>query len=403
MLGAALAAGFCSTGVDVVTLGVAPTPLVSFAARTGGFALGSVVSASHNPSQDNGIKFLGLDGGKLSRDQEQEIESIFKSNGCILDSTIGTISPSQSWHLKYRSWLGGFLPGGLQGTKVAIDCANGAAYDIAPKLLTDLGAEVLVIGVEPDGNNINFECGATYPQAIADCTVKNSAALGVAFDGDADRCVFSDEKGNLVNGDRFMAQWAMDAKSRGELAPCVVVGTVMSNLGFESALRSNGIAFERASVGDRNVIERMRELGAKIGGEQSGHIIFSDLTPTGDGLLTMVQMLALLERSKKPCSELPPLFNNWPQAMVNIMVDCKEGWDASPEINQAIRAAEEATRGSGRIVVRASGTQPMIRVMVEAKDIVLRDQVLESVVESIEAQLGGKASRRIELTHALGD
>lgn len=403
MLGAALSAGFCSAGVDVVTLGVAPTPLVSFAARSGGFSLGSVVSASHNPSQDNGIKFLGPDGGKLSTEQEREIESIFERSGCRVDSTIGMISPSQAWHGKYRSWLASFLPGGLAGTRVAIDCANGAAYDVAIQLLTDLGAEVVSIGNEPDGDNINRECGATFPQVVAECTVTNSAALGIAFDGDADRCVFSDEKGSLVNGDRFMAHWAIDAQARGELVPSVVVGTVMSNLGFESALRSHGIAFERTPVGDRNVAERMRELGAKIGGEQSGHIIFGELAPTGDGLLTMVQMLAILKRSNKPCSELPPLFDNWPQAMVNIMVDRKDGWDEIPEINRAIRAAEEATRGTGRVVVRASGTQPMIRVMVEAREAVLRDQVLESVVESIETQLSGKAGRRIELTNALGD
>ncbi|MCW5947391.1 MAG: phosphoglucosamine mutase [Fimbriimonadales bacterium] len=403
MLGAALSAGFCSAGVDVVTLGVAPTPLVSFAARSGGFALGSVVSASHNPSEDNGIKFLGSDGGKLSTEQEREIESILETNSSRADSTIGMISSSQTWHAKYRSWLAGFLPGGLAGTKVAIDCANGAAYDIAPQLLADLGAEVVPIGTEPDGDNINRECGATFPQVVAVCTLRNSASLGIAFDGDADRCVFSDEKGNLVNGDRFMAYWAIDAQARGQLVPSVVVGTVMSNLGFESALRSHGIAFERTPVGDRNVAERMRELGAKIGGEQSGHIIFGEMAPTGDGLLTMVQMLAILKRSNKPCSELPPLFDNWPQAMVNIMVDRKDGWDENPEINRAIRAAEEATRGSGRVVVRASGTQPMIRVMVEAREAVLRDQVLESVVESIETQLSGTAGRRIELTNALGD
>lgn len=403
MLEAALAAGFASRGVEVTSLGIAPTPAVSFAAREGQFHLAAVVSASHNPAKDNGIKFLGPDGAKLSQSDEQEIETAFHRNSFPRAADVGWVRNDATLLSSYSDWLCSIAREKLDGLRIAVDCANGAACEIAPEVLKRLGATTICVGIEPDGDNINYNCGATCPECISQLVADNKCHIGVAFDGDADRCVFSDENGDLVNGDRVMACWALDQITRGALEPKTVVATVMSNLGFEQALREHGIAVERTPVGDRHIAERMKQLGAKIGGEQSGHIIFSDFAPTGDGLVTMIQMLSVLKRSRIPASQIPPRFENWPQAMVNVHVENKNGWEKNDAISKALSASERALTGRGRILVRASGTQPMIRVMVESQDRELRDRLLEDMVETITNELGGRPANKVELTNALGD
>ncbi|MGI8923149.1 MAG: phosphoglucosamine mutase [Fimbriimonadales bacterium] len=404
MLGAALAAGFNSAGVDVTTLGVSPTPGVSFAVRTSDtFHLGAVVSASHNPAEDNGIKFLGHDGRKLTDTAETEIEALIDNLPSIAGDQVGALSQEPQLLSAYEFWLSDQLPERLDGLRIAVDCANGAASAIAPRLLRNLGAEVVSMFDQPDGTNINHECGATNPGMIQQLTVESNAALGIAFDGDADRCVFSDEGGKLINGDRLMGIWSAFWKNWDKLEPPIIVGTVMSNMGFERALEGLGITLERTGVGDRYVAERMAETGAKVGGEQSGHIIFSDLTPTGDGLLTALQLLRVLRKSGCAASELPPVFENWPQLLVNVRVPDRKVWQEAVEIHNlvAMRSGEFGERG--RIVVRPSGTQPMIRVMVEAEDSVQRDTVADEIVSRVQRDLGGQVQGRVDLTHALGD
>jgi phosphoglucosamine mutase len=397
MLGAALAAGFNSAGIETVSLGVVPTPTVSHAVRTSEtFQLGAVISASHNPAPDNGIKFLGHDGKKLTDELESSIESELDSEPTAAGAEIGLLKQGREPAEAYLQWLAGLLPERLDGIKVALDCSNGAAYELAPRLLRQLGAEIAPIGIEPDGDNINVQCGATNPGMIQQLTLEANAAIGIAFDGDADRCVFSDERGVLINGDRTMGIWAA-----WHGAPAIV-GTVMSNMGFENSLQDLGIKFERTQVGDKYVARRMEEIRAPIGGEQSGHLIFSEWTPTGDGLLTAIQMLRVLRLSGSALSELPPLFDNWPQLMVNVGIPDRNAWKEAVKLHSFIDEKQNELSG-GRVVVRPSGTQPMIRVMVEARDARERDAVADAIVERIKVELGGKVHGRVDLTNALGD
>lgn len=397
MLGAALAAGFNSAGVDTVSLGVVPTPTISHAVRIGDrFDMGAVISASHNPAPDNGIKFLGHDGRKLTDEMEAAIEAEMTTEPSVTGSSLGLLKQDREPAEAYLQWLAGLLPERLDGFKLAVDCANGAAYELAPRLLQQLGAEIVAIGIEPDGDNINAQCGATNPGMIQQLTVEVGASLGIAFDGDADRCVFSDENGALINGDRTMGIWAA-----WHGAPSIV-GTVMSNMGFEKSLQELGIGFERTNVGDKYVARRMDEIGAKVGGEQSGHIIFSELTPTGDGLLTAIQMLRVLRLSGCAASELPPVFENWPQLLVNIGISDREAWNAASSLQDFVAAKQDDLDG-GRVVVRPSGTQPMIRVMVESKDRERRDRVTDEIVSRVVSELGGEIHGRVDLTNALGD
>ncbi|MDQ2987151.1 MAG: phosphoglucosamine mutase [Armatimonadota bacterium] len=397
MLGAGLAAGFNSAGIETVSLGVVPTPTVSHAVRTTAeFQMGAVISASHNPAADNGIKFLGHDGRKLTDEVEAAIEAEMDSAPTVVGHEVGLLKQDRQPAEVYLQWLAGLLPERLDGFKVAVDCANGAAYELAPRLLRQLGAEIVAIGTDPDGDNINSECGATNPGMIQQLTLEVGASIGVAFDGDADRCVFSDEKGVLINGDRTMGIWAA-----WHGAPCIV-GTVMSNMGFEKSLDDLGIAFERTDVGDKYVARRMQELGAKIGGEQSGHLIFSEWTPTGDGLLTAIQMLRVLRLSGCAASELPPVFENWPQLLVNVALSDKDAWKQAVSLHKYIEDQQQQLDG-GRVVVRPSGTQPMIRVMVESQDRAKRDAVADQVVSRVVSELGGHVQGRVDLTDALGD
>lgn len=396
MLESSLSAGFNSAGIDVVSLGIAPTPAVSFACRTADFAIGAVISASHNPAEDNGIKFLCHDGKKLSDDIEKEIESLLNSES---HGAVGCFSQDFGHLGFYREWLREQVPERLDGFRVAVDCANGAAYSLAPAVLRDLGAEVIAMNCEPDGDNINLRCGATHPAVIQELTLETGATLGISFDGDADRCVFSDETGALINGDKTMGAWAAFWKPE----PRIVVGTIMSNMGFELALNELGVRLERSAVGDKHVAEKMAETGAKIGGEQSGHIIFSELAPTGDGLLTALQFLRILKKSGVAASELPPRFENWPQLLVNVRVGDKRAWPEAVEIHEFIEGNARKLGRSGRINVRPSGTQPMIRVMVEAKDANRRDEMANAIVRLLEDKLNGVVQSRVDLTNALGD
>lgn len=296
MLGAALASGFCSVGVDVVTLGVAPTPTIAYIARTGEFGMGGIISASHNPAPDNGIKFVGHDGRKLPDEVELQIEALMEPlQDPPTGEGVGTMHASRDGVEEYLQMLAGIVPERLEGMRVALDAAHGAAYELGPEILERLGATVSLVGVSPDGMNINAEGGATKPDTIQSFTQQSGSDVGVAFDGDADRAVFSDEKGALINGDRTIGIWAAHYQGSGELYPPTVVGTVMSNGGFEQYVVSRGIKLERTPVGDKYVAQKIDETGALIGGEQSGHIIFPRRGPTGDGLVTMLELLRVLK------------------------------------------------------------------------------------------------------------
>lgn len=404
MLGAAVASGLCSAGIETQTLGIVPTPTVSYIARTGDFGLGVIVSASHNPAPDNGIKFVGHDGRKLDDAVEAHIETLMDSkNPRPTGGDIGWMEASRRGVDDYLNYLESLVPERLDGMKVAVDAAHGAAYSLGPDILERLGAIVTPIGVAPDGNNINAEGGATKPEAIQEFTVETGSEVGVAFDGDADRVVFSDGKGRLINGDRTLGIWAGYAQEQDELNPHVVVGTVMSNGGFEVYLKSKGITLERTPVGDKYVAKRLSETGALAGGEQSGHVIFPRLGPTGDGLITMLELLRVIRRSGKSAAELYDSYEPWPQLLVNVTLASRDGWKENPAVAEALERGEAALEGQGRLVVRASGTQPMVRVMVEASTYELRDSVADSIVDALVNSVGGKVYGRVDLTHALGD
>lgn len=402
MLEAALAAGFNSAGVDVVSLGVAPTPAIAFVARTGDFGLGGIVSASHNPAPDNGIKFVGHNGSKLADEVELTIEGLMSPpDPRPTGAGVGTYTFDHSGVAAYLDMLEGIVPERLEGLRISVDGAHGAAYALGPEILRRLGAEVVAMGDAPDGVNINAEGGATKPQTIQDFTVAINAHFGVAFDGDADRAVFSDEKGRLINGDRTIGIWAAHYQGLHELNPPVVVGTVMSNGGFEAYMTKRGITLERTPVGDKYVAQRIDATGALVGGEQSGHIIFPRRGPTGDGLVTMLELFRVLKVEGRPASAFYDDYQPWPQLMVNVAVGTKDAWEE--KVGPELKAGEADLSGRGRLVVRPSGTQPVIRVMVEADDYGLRDQVADSIVGAMVRELGGHVEGRVDLTYALGD
>lgn len=405
MLGAALASGFCSVGVSVDAVGVAPTPTVSFLARTGDYGMGAIISASHNPAPDNGIKFVGHDGKKTTDETELAIEQLLDRtvDKRPVGKDIGELVTGMISLDRYLGYLESLVPERLDGLKVAVDAAHGAAFEIGPAILRRLGADVVATGVEPDGLNINQVGGATKPGTIQEFTVKNGCDIGVSFDGDADRAVFSDEKGRLINGDRVIGLWASHWRKEGRLNPCTVVGTVMTNGGFEHFMRAQGIALERTPVGDKYVSDKLFELGAQIGGEQSGHIIFRELGPTGDGLITMLEVLRILKREGVKPSHWVEAYEPWPQLLVNMTVNDKATWNQGPIVQEALKQAETALAQNGRLVVRASGTQAMVRVMVEAESEQLRDEVTARIVAAMEKEAGGKVAGRVDLTHALGD
>jgi phosphoglucosamine mutase len=389
MLEPALTAGFVAMGMDVVLLGPLPTPAVAMLTRSLRADLGVMVSASHNPFQDNGIKLFGPDGYKLSDEVEASIEArLGRGDGWTLApaADLGRAMRLEDARGRYIEFVKRSFPRerGLAGLKIVVDCAHGAAYKVAPTVLWELGAEVVPIGVDPDGLNINRDCGATAPARMQQAVVAEGADLGLALDGDADRLLIADEKGELLDGDQLMALVARSWARDGRLAGGGVVATVMSNLGLERYLSGLGLTLTRTPVGDRYVVERMRAIGCNVGGEQSGHIILSDFGTTGDGLVAALQALAVLVESGRPASDAGRLFTPLPQKLTSLRVAGGGGPVLEDEsVKAAIRAAEVALAGSGRLLIRRSGTEPVVRVMAEGEDAALIGRIVEDILAAM--------------------
>lgn len=386
MIETALIAGFTSVGMDVLQLGPMPTPAVAMLTRSMRADLGVMISASHNPYEDNGIKLFGPDGYKLSDEVEAEITRLIDSDlGKQLSSSamLGRAKRIDSAHARYIEFAKRTLPRnlGLDGLRIVLDCANGAAYKVAPEALWELGAEVITIGDEPDGFNINKDVGSTRPEALSSKVRELRADLGIALDGDADRVLIVDEHGQVVDGDQLMGVIARSWQEDGRLSAPGIVATVMSNLGLERYLAGLGLSLARTAVGDRYVLEHMRANGFNLGGEQSGHIILSDYGTTGDGLVAALQLLAVVKRQEKPVSEVCHCFEPLPQILKNVRYKQGRPLEEKPVVS-AIKAAELMLGESGRLVIRPSGTEPVIRVMAEGDD---RDLVLRAVDEVVEA------------------
>ena len=387
MIEPALVAGFTSVGMDVTLFGPLPTPGVAMMTRSLRADLGVMISASHNSYQDNGIKLFGPDGYKLSDDIELEIES--RMDRALDDKLappdgLGRTKRVDDVQARYVEIVKASLPRRmrLSGLRICVDCANGAAYKVAPAVLYELGAEVFPIGVEPDGFNINNKVGSTDTRALKQAVQTYRADIGIALDGDADRCIIIDASGREVDGDQLIALISGHWHEAGKLSAPGVVTTVMSNLGLEKYLGGLGLKLERTRVGDRYVVERMREGGFNLGGEQSGHIVLSDYSTTGDGLIAALQVLAVMVEREAPLSEIAHVFDKVPQKLVNVRY---QGADplATEAVQAAIEAAEKALLGKGRLVIRKSGTEPLIRVMAEASQQALKDRVVESVAEAV--------------------
>jgi phosphoglucosamine mutase len=394
MLESALTSGICSMGVDVLLVGPMPTPAIAFLTRSLRADAGVMISASHNPYQDNGIKFFSNDGFKLPDEMEARIEGLIVSNEIDhlrpTADAIGKAYRINDAEGRYIEFVKRSLPKDLdfQGMKVVVDCANGAAYKVAPAVLRELGAKIEVIGDKPDGMNINAGCGAVHPEPLQKAVCEQGAHLGVALDGDADRAIFVCEQGRVVDGDHIMAMLALDLHRQGQLAKQTVVGTVMSNFGLELAMTKAGIALARTAVGDRYLLERMLAEGYNFGGEQSGHFIFLDHNTTGDGLVSALQVLSLMKRTEKPLSELALTMTAVPQVLLNVNVTKKPNLDEVPALQRAIREGEQRLNGSGRVLVRYSGTEPLLRVMVEGeRDDQIRE-VANHLVDVVKTHLG---------------
>lgn len=374
MLANALMAGICSVGANAVYVGVVPTPAIAYLTRKYGMDAGVVISASHNSVEFNGIKFFNGDGFKLSDALEDEIEELINKDMAGVEkpisSDVGAITYRMDACEDYIEFAKSVVPVDLSGMKIVVDCAEGASYYTAVKTLTDLGADVVAIHVSPDGTNINEKCGSTHMEELQERVVKEKADLGLAFDGDADRMLAVDEKGALMDGDRIMAICGAHLKEQGKLEKDTIVATVMSNLGFQLMCEREAITLERTKVGDRYVLERMQEIGAVIGGEQSGHIIFLNENTTGDGLISALHLLEVLVEKKLPLSELGQIMDVLPQILVNAKVDNKkkEHYMDYPEIVEAMKEVEAKFAGEGRVLIRPSGTEPLVRVMIEGKD-----------------------------------
>ncbi len=396
MLIRSVSAGLCSVGADVIDLGVIPTPAVSYLVGKYKADAGVVISASHNPFEYNGIKIFGGNGQKLPDLLEERIEAIVLDKiielPCPTGDDIGRILPNYDAEKDYIDHIKSSVMFSLDGIKIALDCANGAASKTAKRLFTELGAEVLVINDEPNGININRDCGSTHLETLSAFVRENGCDCGAAFDGDADRCLCVDENGNYIDGDRIMAICALDLSSRGRLQGNTVVGTVMTNLGFIKFCEENGLRFIATKVGDRFVLEEMLLGEYSFGGEQSGHIIFRDFAHTGDGQLTAAQLFSLIRRSEKTLSELASVMTSYPQTTINVTVsqNGKLQFFTHPEIKKDIEAAKNELGNDGRIVVRPSGTEPLIRIMVEGRDNTVIEGIAERVAETVRTALGKK-------------
>ncbi|MFS8369461.1 phosphoglucosamine mutase [Acetobacter indonesiensis] len=389
MIESALVAGFLSAGMDVTLVGPLPTPAIAMLTRSLRADLGVMISASHNPFGDNGIKLFGPDGFKLSDQDETEIEDLMEAdlNGRLATpEKIGRASRLNDAAGRYVESAKASFPRKLRldGMKIVLDCANGSAYRVAPTALWELGAEVIRLGCAPDGVNINENCGSTHPEALCAAVVQHKAHLGIALDGDADRVLISDETGRLIDGDQILALIAQSWARDGRLVGNSVVATVMSNMGLERFLQNLNVGLERTAVGDRYVVERMRELGTNIGGEQSGHMVLTDFATTGDGLIAALQILAVLVEDGRPASEVCRMFQPFPQKLQNVRFK-----GASPLEVDSVQAKKEEVEkllsGRGRLVLRKSGTEPLVRVMAEAEDAALVDDVVTQMCNALEA------------------
>jgi phosphoglucosamine mutase len=394
MIESALVAGICSMGVDALVVGPMPTPAVALITRSLRADAGVVISASHNPYEDNGIKFFSRDGFKLPDDIETQIENL------IASGEIDHIRPTahkvgKAFRIddavgRYIEFVKTSIPKGItfEGVRIVADCANGAAYKVAPSVLAELGADVIPMNVDPDGTNINKGCGSVHIEQMCEETKKRGAHVGMAFDGDADRVLLADEDGNCVDGDQIMAMCAIDMIIEGRLARNTLVATVMSNLGLERAIKYAGGSLVKTAVGDRYVVEEMLRGNYNVGGEQSGHIVFLDYNTTGDGMITALQVLALMQKTGKSLKELASRMTRFPQSLVNVSVKRKEPLENIPKIQERIRSAEEKLGDAGRILVRYSGTESLARVMVEGVDEAEITEIAESIARAIGEELG---------------
>ncbi|NIZ10832.1 phosphoglucosamine mutase [Pseudooceanicola sp. HF7] len=388
MLENALTAGFTSTGMNVFLLGPVPTPAIGYLTHSLRADVGVMISASHNPAEDNGIKFFGPDGFKLSDEAEAEIERLLNEGvPPAQPQNIGRARRYEDARGRYVEYAKASVPRStrLDGLRIVLDCANGAAYRTAPAVLWELGAEVITLGVEPNGFNINEDCGSTHPEAAAQRVREVRADIGICLDGDADRVILIDETGRVADGDQIMGLIAARWKQAGRLANDTLVATVMSNLGLERYLADKGIALERTAVGDRYVVERMQAGGFNLGGEQSGHIVMTDHATTGDGLLAALQFLAAMVETGESASALSTVFEPVPQKLVNVRYEEGRKPLEDDAVQSAIAAGEAKLASGGRLLIRKSGTEPLIRVMGEAEDMVLLDSVLQTIVDAVKA------------------
>ena len=393
MIESALTSGICSMGMNVTLVGPIPTPGVAYLIRTLRLDAGIVISASHNPFEDNGIKFFSSEGYKLSDELERKIEGLVKDDGLLKNrpqgSEIGKAYRLDDATGRYIEYIKSTIPRGVtfEGMKIVVDCANGAAYKTTPWLFRELGADVISVNDKPDGININAGSGTLHMEVLQKAVKLHKADVGIAHDGDADRAIFCDEKGRIVDGDKVMGMWAVELKRERMLKKNTVVATVMSNFGLEKFLAMNGIKLIRTKVGDRYVVEKMSHGGYNLGGEQSGHIIFLDHNTTGDGPLTALQVLYLMKKRDAALSKLSQGIQLYPQILTNVRVKHRHDIKAIPEIEDAILSAEKKLAGKGRVLVRASGTEPKIRVMIEGEDMKLIKRLGNDIAKVIQKKM----------------
>ncbi|WP_028552571.1 phosphoglucosamine mutase [Paenibacillus sp. UNC451MF] len=392
MLEAALVAGLLSIGANVIRLGVVSTPAVAYLTRLLKADAGVMISASHNPVEDNGIKFFAGDGYKLSDETELEIERLMDAPADELPRPVGgdlgTAVDDEQAKYKYLDYIKSTVKSSFKGHKIVLDCANGSAYELAPKVFEALGAEVITIGAEPNGRNINDHCGSTHPETLQKVVVEQKAVLGLAFDGDADRLIAIDENGAEVDGDFILSICGHALNQAGLLKHSTIVTTVMSNIGFFKGIETVGLKAAKTAVGDRYVMEEMRKGGYNLGGEQSGHVIFLDYNTTGDGILTALQLMDTLVQSGRKLSELKGIMRKYPQKLVNVRVADKSKWKENVAIEDAIRKVETELGDNGRVLVRPSGTESLIRVMAEGPDKAQVEAYVQDIADVIQKELG---------------
>lgn len=392
MLESALIAGICSMGVNVLRAGIIPTPVVAYLAKAYHANCGIVISASHNPFDHNGIKYIGGDGFKFSDSKEEEIERIYFENHSKDEwptkNNIGRVKELPEATDRYIDYIKNTLPPKftLKGYKIVLDCANGASFIIAPRVFKELGAEIITINDKPSGTNINYNCGSVHPASLRKEVLRQKADLGFSYDGDADRVIAVDEKGNIVDGDQMMAICALNLIKKAQLPNKTVVTTLMSNIGFDRAIKKAGGKVIRTNIGDRYVLEMMKKVKTVLGGEQSGHIIFSQYSTTGDGLLTSLQLMKVLREEEKPLSNLASVMEKYPQIILNYEVKDNERFFKNVCIKKFIKEIEEELDGKGRIFVRASGTEPLIRILLEGEDKNKLEKISQDLREVIEKE-----------------